>query len=72
LNGRYQIFLEPFAETILIPHRQPQRQQELTAWAGRFAECMENHCRQAPLQWFNFFPFWPVSTASGQAEHGET
>jgi predicted LPLAT superfamily acyltransferase len=62
-NGRYRIDLEPFAESIRIPHRQPQRDRELAAWAARYAACLEEHCRRVPLQWFNFFDFWDQPSA---------
>jgi predicted LPLAT superfamily acyltransferase len=29
-------------------------QDAVQAFAGR----LQHHCLQAPLQWFNFFPFW--------------
>lgn len=56
--GRYQVRLEPFADSIRIPRQEPQRQQMLEALARRYAECLEAHCRAEPLQWFNFYPYW--------------
>jgi predicted LPLAT superfamily acyltransferase len=67
-NGRYHIYLDPFAEAIDIPHREPRRRQALAEWAGRFAERLETHCRRAPLQWFNFYPFWNGPEASEALE----
>lgn len=66
-DGRYHIHLAPFAESIRIPHRQPQRDRELAVWAGRYAACLEEHCRRVPLQWFNFFDFWDQPGAGGDA-----
>jgi predicted LPLAT superfamily acyltransferase len=57
-EGKYHIYLESFAESIALPRRDPQRGQELKALARRYAETLEYHCHRAPLQWFNFFPFW--------------
>lgn len=62
-NGRFQMFLEPFADSIRIPRNEPQRQQMLETLARRFAERLEHHCHNAPLQWFNFYPFWRSSSA---------
>ncbi len=66
-DGRFQIHLQPFAESIRIPRAEPQRQQMLETLARRYAETLETHCRAAPLQWFNFYPYWKLSadTESG-------
>lgn len=68
--GRYQIHLQPFAESIRIPRGEPQRRQMLETLARRYAERLETHCRKAPLQWFNFYPYWKLSAdaASSEAE----
>jgi predicted LPLAT superfamily acyltransferase len=55
-QGRYRITLEPFAEQ--LTWRRSQRDQVIAEWAARYAERLGQHCRQAPLQWFNFYPFW--------------
>lgn len=60
--GRYQIDLQPFADSIRIPRNQPQRQQMLISLAQRYAERLEQLCRAAPLQWFNFYPYWQRPT----------
>ncbi|MGZ8244256.1 LpxL/LpxP family acyltransferase [Methylomagnum sp.] len=57
-EGRYHIYLELFAEQIVMPRREPQRNLELAGLARRYAETLEFHCRRAPLQWFNFYGFW--------------
>lgn len=64
IEGRFRIKLEPFAEAIRIPRTEPLRQEMLEALARRYAECLESHCRAAPLQWFNFFPFWNPSNGA--------
>lgn len=71
VGGRFQIHLAPFAESIRIPRHQPERDRELAALATRYAECLEEHCRRVPLQWFNFFDFWNqpgAAHASAQKE----
>ncbi|MDZ4018790.1 LpxL/LpxP family acyltransferase [Pseudomonas sichuanensis] len=56
LNGRYQITLEPFAAQ--LQWRRAERDQVIQQWTARYAERLAHYCRQAPLQWFNFYPFW--------------
>jgi len=63
VDGRFQIDLELFAESIRIPRTEPQRLQMLETLAQRYAERLEAHCRATPLQWFNFYPYWSPSTA---------
>ncbi|MGZ5000833.1 MAG: LpxL/LpxP family acyltransferase, partial [Methylomonas sp.] len=59
--GRFQIHLESFAESIRIPRGEPQRSEMLQVLTRRYAETLEKHCRAAPLQWFNFYPYWHLS-----------
>lgn len=35
-----------------------ERQRDLQAFAQKFASELERHCKNAPFQWFNFYPFW--------------
>src|SRR5258706_167312 len=53
---RYRIHLEPFAERIQLPHR--ERKAAIDAYVAQYARRLEWYCREAPLQWFNFFDFW--------------
>ncbi len=55
-QARYRIYLEPFAEQIVL--KRSQRQQQLEQCAARYAQRLEYYCCKAPLQWFNFFDFW--------------
>jgi predicted LPLAT superfamily acyltransferase len=55
-DGRYRVHLEPFAERIQLPHR--GRQAAIDAYVAQYARRLEWYCREAPLQWFNFFDFW--------------
>lgn len=67
----YRIDMALFAERIAISRKEPQRSRELTGWAQQFSNCLEEHCRLAPLQWFNFFGFWDTvanSTDSGMRQ----
>jgi predicted LPLAT superfamily acyltransferase len=55
-GGRYRIHLERFAERVHLPS--PGRQAAIEAYVARYAARLEWYCREAPLQWFNFFDFW--------------
>lgn len=53
---RYRITFEHFAER--IARVRGSTDAGLTATIQRYAERLQEHCRQAPLQWFNFYRFW--------------
>ncbi|WP_443190872.1 LpxL/LpxP family acyltransferase [Pseudomonas indica] len=55
-QGRYRVHLEPFAERIQWTRR--EREQVIRDWAQRYADRLGERCLNAPLQWFNFYPFW--------------
>ncbi len=56
-HGRtYRLRCEHFAER--IDWSRAGRDQALHALASRYARGLEAQCREAPLQWFNFYPFW--------------
>jgi predicted LPLAT superfamily acyltransferase len=38
------------------------RDQALARVAGQYARRLEHFCRRAPLQWFNFYDFWSLSS----------
>jgi predicted LPLAT superfamily acyltransferase len=50
------VFFEPFAER--IQWRRAERDTVIAEAAQRFADRLEHYLRLAPLQWFNFYPFW--------------
>jgi predicted LPLAT superfamily acyltransferase len=52
----YNVYLEPFAETLKFPRAERQRMlaDKIQAYASR----LEYYCTRAPLQWFNFYDFW--------------
>ncbi|SEF60167.1 LpxL/LpxP family acyltransferase [Marinobacterium lutimaris] len=62
----YRIYLEPFADRVELPRK--SRQQALDTCVQQFATRLEHYAMKAPLQWFNFFPFWgeqPVRSDAG-------
>ena len=63
IGGRYRVFIEPFADPLVLPRR--RRREALELAITRYAQRLEAHCLLAPTQWFNFFDFW------GQADPTE-
>lgn len=56
-DGSYSIHFESFADP--PPSRADTRDLEkVSQWVARYAGRLEHHCRQSPLNWFNFFDFW--------------
>lgn len=55
---RWRMALEPFAERVELPRG--RRIEAISELATRYAVRLEEQCRQAPLQWYNFFDFWAV------------
>ena len=54
--NRYELFCEPFADRLELPRK--GREEALKEVVSRYAERLEDYCRQAPDNWFNFFDFW--------------
>ena len=54
---QYHIYAELFKEDLKFNDRKA-RQQNLQATIQEYAARLEYYCTKAPLQWFNFFPFW--------------
>jgi predicted LPLAT superfamily acyltransferase len=63
--GRNHVYFEPFAER--IHWRRSERDAALASLAQRYAQRLEHYLRIAPLQWFNFYPFWREETASPES-----
>ncbi len=63
---RFEARLEPFGERLTLPRK--GREATLDAWASRFSARLEHHALGAPLQWFNFFPFWSQEPAPKPAD----
>jgi predicted LPLAT superfamily acyltransferase len=53
---RYDLYCEPFAESLELPRG--RREEAIAAHAQRYAERLEHYCRLAPDNWFNFYDFW--------------
>jgi predicted LPLAT superfamily acyltransferase len=52
----YRVRIEQLAERVELPRA--AREQAFAGYAGRFSAWMETQLREAPYEWFNFFPFW--------------
>lgn len=52
----YVVRFEEFAESLRLPRG--SRDAALAEHAARFAQWLESQAVRAPLDWFNFFPFW--------------
>jgi predicted LPLAT superfamily acyltransferase len=54
--NEYNLYCEPFADSIALPRK--DRQVHLQAIVQRYANRVEHFARKAPNNWFNFFDFW--------------
>ncbi|MBV2209036.1 MAG: acyltransferase [Thermomonas sp.] len=52
----YRLSFECFSERVLLPRA--TRETALTEQAKHYANWLETQLCYAPLDWFNFFPFW--------------
>ena len=55
-DGRYALHLERFAERVELPRE--EREAAIARYVAQYAARLESYCREAPLQWFNFYDFW--------------
>lgn len=55
-----EIHVELFHEAIRLPRK--GRDQALAKLVAQYAVRLEHFCLRAPLQWFNFYDFWHLST----------
>lgn len=53
---RYHLTVTPLASEIRLPRR--NRREAAQPLVADYARLLEAECHAAPLQWFNFFPFW--------------
>jgi predicted LPLAT superfamily acyltransferase len=63
-GNRYDIHFETLADFSAVPPR--GRAAAVEAAVTRYAALLEQYCREAPFNWFNFFDFWraPVGRAA--------
>lgn len=65
---RNHIYVEPFAEK--VAWRRQDRDRIIAEYAQRFARRLEHYLASAPLQWFNFYPFWSLAARRGRTDPG--
>jgi predicted LPLAT superfamily acyltransferase len=58
-RGRYTLVCELMRERIVLPRK--VRDAALREVIADYVRYLERACREAPLAWFNFFPFWRTS-----------
>ncbi|MFC3115786.1 LpxL/LpxP family acyltransferase [Cellvibrio fontiphilus] len=59
--------LVPFAQQVTLPRKDGGAQ--LQAYAQQYASALEQQAARAPLQWFNFYPYWSSSRAANESAH---
>lgn len=64
-QGRYHIYVELFARKLKFRNYK-KRMDRLDHAVQRFALRLEFYCLKAPLQWFNFFPYWDNAAQLGE------
>jgi predicted LPLAT superfamily acyltransferase len=64
-GNRYHVVFEPLADFTHLQHA--QRQAAIEAAITRYAALLEQHCRDDPYNWFNFFDFWRAPTRANPA-----
>jgi predicted LPLAT superfamily acyltransferase len=58
-GGRHTLVCEQLRERVELPRK--SRESALRAVIADYVQHLERACREAPLAWFNFFPFWRTS-----------
>ena len=62
-GNRYAVHFDPLADFSNVAR--DQRDAALEAAITRYAALLDQYCRKAPYNWFNFFDFWqPAATAA--------
>lgn len=64
-GNRYQVNFVPLADFSNIPTG--QRGAAVEAAVERYAALLDQYCRQAPYNWFNFFDFWQAPATTSHA-----
>ncbi len=67
-GNRYAIHFEPVADFSLVARgNRAERDAALEAAIVRYTALLEQYCRAAPYNWFNFFDFWQAAPAATEA-----
>lgn len=69
-GGRYQLRFVPLADFSEAGETAgAARDAAVQAAVLRYAQLLEQHCRETPRNWFNFFDFWAGSPGPQDATH---
>ena len=55
-GNRYEVHFEPLADFAEVPRH--QRDAAVRETLQKYVATLEQHCKAAPYNWFNFFEFW--------------
>jgi len=58
-RGKHVIYFDFFSDSLKFPRK--NRDQAMQQIIQRYAERLQAYCLKEPLQWFNFFDFWPIA-----------
>ncbi len=61
-SGKVFFELVPFAEQVVIARKDSDA--SINAYAQHYASELEKQAAKAPMQWFNFYPYWAESAQS--------
>lgn len=61
-GNRYAIHFEPLADFSAVARG--ERNAAVQAAIARYAALLDQYCRKAPYNWFNFFDFWQPAPAA--------
>lgn len=67
-DNRYRLVFEPIFDFSSCG-RGAERTAAVHEAVRRYVARIEHHCREHPLNWFNFFDFWNGPDDPGQTEH---
>ncbi|WP_407331334.1 glycosyltransferase [Enterovibrio sp. 27052020O] len=59
-SPHFNVYFEPFYDPILLPRG--KREEALQEVVERYAKRLEHHTLKVPLQWYNFFNFWQLTS----------
>lgn len=65
-GNRYAIHFDALADFSKVAHG--ERDAALKVAISRYAELLDQYCRKAPYNWFNFFDFWQLATTAAPPE----
>ena len=69
-DNRYQVHFEPLADFTNTP--QGHRDEAIHAAIARYTDLLNQYCRLAPYNWFNFFDYWQSVPPSLNEKSRET